>query len=195
MVGLGNVWRFPYLCYKNGGGVFLIIYITTMIFCGLPIVLQEVVIGQYLGEGGSIIIGKICPILKGVGMSTMVMVTYYNIYYCVIISWSMYYFIASFTTIPDVPWNTCRGWWNSPNCWSLKKMENGSTTTNLSDEKVASVIEFWKGRVFNIDFVVITKNKSGGTLPPILWATETNVFFNKRTEKIIEGDLFLKPKT
>ena len=147
MVGLGNVWRFPYLCYKNGGGVFLIIYITTMIFCGLPIVLQEVVIGQYLGEGGSIIIGKVCPILKGVGMSTMVMVTYYNIYYCVIISWSMYYFIASFTTIPDVPWNTCKGWWNSPNCWLAKKTENGSTSTNVSNEKVASVIEFWKNRV------------------------------------------------
>ena len=37
----------------------------------------------------------------------MVMVTYYNIYYCVIVGWSLYYFIASFTAIPDLPWNTC----------------------------------------------------------------------------------------
>ena len=43
----------------------------------------------------------------GVGIATMVMVLYYNIYYCIIVSWSLYYFIASFVSIPDVPWNTC----------------------------------------------------------------------------------------
>ena len=35
------------------------------------------------------------------------MVTYYNVYYCVIVCWSLYYFIASFVSIPDLPWNTC----------------------------------------------------------------------------------------
>ena len=44
---------------------------------------------------------------SGVGIATMVMVTYYNIYYCVIVGWSVYYFIASFVAIPDLPWNTC----------------------------------------------------------------------------------------
>ena len=143
-----DVWRFPYLCYKNGGGVFLIIYFICMLFCGVPIFLQEVAIGQYLGAGGMTMIAKICPILKGkyilnmnskkyftvnkmfvsiilififqdiiiclsftlflgVGIATMVMVLYYNIYYCIIVSWSLYYFIASFVSIPDVPWNTC----------------------------------------------------------------------------------------
>ena len=155
MVGLGNVWRFPYLCYKNGGGVFLIIYVITMVFCGIPIVLQEVIVGQYFGEGGGTIIGKLCPILKGVGFSTMVMVTYYNIYYCVIISWSLYYLIASFVAIPDVPWNTCAGWWNSKNCWMPMDINNSSShlsdNGNVSDEKVAAVIEFWKVRVLRIN--------------------------------------------
>ena len=148
-VGLGNVWRFPYLCYKNGGGVFLVIYLTTMIVCGIPIVLQEVVIGQFLGEGGSTMIGKVCPILKGVGISTMVMVTYYNIYYCVIISWSLFYFIASFSSIPDVPWNTCDGWWNSQNsCW-LQNMTNSNDATDGT--KIPAVIEFWNNRVLQIN--------------------------------------------
>ena len=44
---------------------------------------------------------------SGVGIATMVMVTYYNIYYCVIVAWSLYYFVASFVAIPDLPWNTC----------------------------------------------------------------------------------------
>lgn len=43
----------------------------------------------------------------GVGIATMVMVTYYNVYYCVIVAWSLYYFVASFVAIPDLPWNTC----------------------------------------------------------------------------------------
>ena len=148
-VGLGNVWRFPYLCYKNGGGVFLVIYLITMVLCGIPIVLQEVVIGQYLGEGGSTMIGKVCPILKGVGISTMVMVTYYNIYYCVIISWSLYYFIASFSAIPNVPWNTCEGWWNSKDsCW----LQNATTSKSEGiDVKTPAVIEFWNNRVLQIN--------------------------------------------
>ena len=43
---------------------------------------------------------------SGVGIATLVMVTYYNIYYCVIVAWSLYYFVASFVAIPDLPWNT-----------------------------------------------------------------------------------------
>ena len=39
---------------------------------------------------------------SGVGIATMVMVTYYNIYYCVIVAWSLYYFVASFVAIPDL---------------------------------------------------------------------------------------------
>ena len=51
---------------------------------------------------------KSCSLLfSGVGIATMVMVTYYNIYYCVIVAWSLYYFVASFVAIPDLPWNTC----------------------------------------------------------------------------------------
>ena len=46
-VGLGNVWRFPYMAYKNGGAVFLIPYFTCMFVIGLTSVLIESTIGQY----------------------------------------------------------------------------------------------------------------------------------------------------
>ena len=52
-------------------GVFLIIYFISMIFCGIPIFLLEVAIGQYLGSGGMTAISQLVPILKGLVISVV----------------------------------------------------------------------------------------------------------------------------
>ena len=64
-VGLGNIWRFPYLCYKSGGGAFLIPYLIMLFLCGLPLLFMELTVGQYTRRGPIGALGKICPILKG----------------------------------------------------------------------------------------------------------------------------------
>jgi len=153
-VGLGNVWRFPYLCYKNGGGAFLIIYFTAMIFCGIPIFFQEVAMGQYLGSGGMTLVAQICPMLKGVGIATMAVVFFLDIYYCVIIAWTFFYLFATFSELPGLPWDTCDGWWNSEACF--KGSEN-TTESKLRLENFTAMLghnatltpveEFWQNRV------------------------------------------------
>ena len=84
-----------------------------MIFCGIPVFFQEVAIGQYLGSGGMTLVAQLCPLLKGVGIATMCLVFFLDIYYCVIIAWTFFYMIATFTAIPELPWDTCGKWFKN----------------------------------------------------------------------------------
>nr|CAH0103165.1 unnamed protein product [Daphnia galeata] len=149
-VGLGNIWRFPYLCYKNGGGAFLIAYFVAMVFCGIPIFYAEVALGQYLGVGGMTFIGQIVPIMKGVGFATMVVVVLIDIYYTIIIAWTLFYLIASFTALPSLPWAGCNNTWNTPNCYVPTEITNLTFGVSISNSSVSAVEEFWTERVLGI---------------------------------------------
>ncbi|XP_037799884.1 sodium-dependent serotonin transporter-like, partial [Penaeus monodon] len=63
-VDLGNVWRFPYICYQNGGGAFLVPYCIMLVFGGLPLFFMELALGQYHRNGCLTVWRRICPMLK-----------------------------------------------------------------------------------------------------------------------------------
>uniref|UniRef100_A0A8C5ZCZ9 Transporter n=1 Tax=Marmota marmota marmota TaxID=9994 RepID=A0A8C5ZCZ9_MARMA len=141
-VGLGNVWRFPYLCYKNGGGAFLIPYFIFLFGSGLPVFFLEVIIGQYTSEGGITCWEKICPLFSGIGYASVVIVSLLNVYYIIILAWATYYLFHSFQK--DLPWAHCNHSWNTPHCLEDTLRKNQSLWLTISTHNYTSpVIEFW----------------------------------------------------
>jgi len=157
-VGLGNVWRFPYLCFKNGGGAFLIPYFFSMLVCGIPLFFLEVSVGQYLGVGGMSVVGQLAPIFKGVGYSAIMMVFLENVYYIIVVTWTLFYLFQTFTDLPSLPWSDCskgNGTWANEKCWDsdsgIPYEESLAAQNNISEKDTETAVEqFWSNEVLHI---------------------------------------------
>ncbi|XP_067010554.1 sodium-dependent dopamine transporter isoform X2 [Anabrus simplex] len=124
-VDLANVWRFPYLCYKNGGGAFLVPYCIMLFVGGIPLFYMELALGQFHRKGAITCWGRIVPLFKGIGYAVALIAFYVDFYYNVIIAWALRYFFASFTSL--LPWTTCDNSWNTPLCRPITALLNNQT--------------------------------------------------------------------
>ncbi|KAK6195234.1 hypothetical protein SNE40_000705 [Patella caerulea] len=167
-VGFGNVWRFPYLCYKNGGGAFLIPYLIAVVTVGFPIKFLEVSLGQFMQQGG-IGMWNICPLMKGVAVCTSIFAFLELAYYVVIFAWVLLYLGSTFSD--PLPWSNCNNTWNTVNCFAGSSDNGDRITENstfynwtyLSDTNITNVtglnltlnridpsVEFWRHYVLEI---------------------------------------------
>jgi len=141
------MWRFPYLAYKSGGGAFLIPYLVMLLLCGIPLLYMELAVGQYTRRGPIGALGKICPLLKGAGLSTVIMSFLLTTYYNVIMSWALFYLVYSFS--PSLPWETCDNYWNSPSCRPIKSNVTMDLTTEMNNTH-SSTQEFYDLRMLRM---------------------------------------------
>ncbi|KAL4713244.1 hypothetical protein ACJJTC_013174 [Scirpophaga incertulas] len=108
-VGLGNVWRFPFVAYQNGGGAFLIPYIIVLFLVGKPMYYLECVLGQFSTKN-SVKVWVLSPALKGTGYAQALTCGYILSYYVAIIALCLYYLAMSFTD--PLPWAVCLPTWD-----------------------------------------------------------------------------------
>ncbi|XP_072366051.1 sodium-dependent neutral amino acid transporter B(0)AT1-like [Scyliorhinus torazame] len=104
-VGLGNVWRFPYLCQSHGGGAFMIPFLILLVFEGVPLLHLEFAIGQRLRKGSVGVWSSIHPYLKGMGIASMLVSFLIGLYYNSIIALVLWYIFNSFQE--PLPWSKC----------------------------------------------------------------------------------------
>ncbi|XP_053702467.1 sodium- and chloride-dependent GABA transporter 3-like [Synchiropus splendidus] len=145
IIGPGNVWRFPYLCYRNGGGVFFIPYFLFMCTCGIPLFFLETALGQYTGQGGITCWRKICPLFQGMGYASHLIIAFGATSYIIIIAWAFFYLFMSFSS--ELPWATCGNYWNTDSCADFS---SHNLSMAFKQNSTLPVLEFWQRRVLNI---------------------------------------------
>lgn len=93
-VGLGNIWRFPYLAAKDGGGLFLVIYLVLAFTFGFALLTTEIAIGRKTKQSPLTAYGKIHKKCKFLGVIASLVPVIIMPYYCVIGGWVVKYFLA-----------------------------------------------------------------------------------------------------
>ena len=96
-VGLGNIWRFPYLAAKDGGGVFLLCYLILALTFGFTLLVTEIAIGRKTGKSPLTAYGEIHPKIGWLGIFASVIPALILPYYCAIGGWVLKY-LASYLT-------------------------------------------------------------------------------------------------
>lgn len=96
-VGLGNIWRFSYVVYSNGGGTFFIPYLIAIAILGIPFLILEYGIGYSFKDSFTNVVKRINPKLEFISWFLLLFVFIILIYYTAILSWDLSYLTSSFT--------------------------------------------------------------------------------------------------
>lgn len=96
-IGLGNVWRFPYITYENGGGAFLIPYFIALLTAGIPLMILEYGLGRRMQAGAPTAFAKVRKGTEWVGWLALMVVMLIFFYYPVIMAWCVDYVTYAFS--------------------------------------------------------------------------------------------------
>jgi SNF family Na+-dependent transporter len=102
-VGLGNLWRFPAMAFRNGGGAFFIPYFVALISAGIPLMIVEYAIGQKFQGGAPKALAAITSKFRWVGWFALLVGTTIVLYYVVVMAYAWHYAVASWTVAWDRP--------------------------------------------------------------------------------------------
>ena len=121
-VGLGNIWRYSYVVYSNGGGTFFIPYLIAILVMGIPFLILEYGLGYKYRNSFSNLLKAINPKFEYVSWLLVIFVFIVVIYYMVILSWDFLYLGSSFTFL----------WGNDSISFFTQYIGGGSDFSNMT---------------------------------------------------------------
>lgn len=95
-IGLGNIWRFPYMAYENGGGAFFIPYLFAMLTAGIPFMIMEFTLGHKLRSAAPRAFAKLGAKYEWLGWFQVFIAAVIAVYYVAVIGWAISYLGFSF---------------------------------------------------------------------------------------------------
>lgn len=124
-IGIGNVWRFPYLVGQYGGGAFVFAYLVCLLLVSMPLYLMELGLGQYTRVGAVETLNMIRPRWRSLGWAQVGLVTLILSYYNVLLAYACVYIIASCED--PLPWVSM----GSESYWNVDVLNKYSTGSEL----------------------------------------------------------------
>ncbi|NLP38308.1 MAG: sodium-dependent transporter, partial [Corynebacterium pollutisoli] len=128
-VGLGNIWRFPYVAYDNGGGAFLLPYLIALLTAGIPLLFLDYALGHRYRGSAPLTFRRIKSWAEPVGWIQVGVSFFITIYYAAIIGWAALYAIKSFN----------KAWGDDPNEYFFGEFLQMDATTNFSTDFVPQI--------------------------------------------------------
>ena len=130
-VGLGNIWRFPYATYENGGGAFIIPYIVALLTAGIPLLFLDFAIGHRHRGGAPLSFRRLNKHFETFGWWQVMVNVIIGVYYAVVLGWAAIYTYFSFT----------KTWGDKPADFFIGEfLKAGDIANGLSFEFVGMVI-------------------------------------------------------
>ncbi|MBU1112741.1 MAG: sodium-dependent transporter [Candidatus Omnitrophica bacterium] len=190
-IGLGNIWRFSYLCYKNGGGAFLIPYLIALFIVGIPLMILEIGLGHKMRGSAPAAFASISKKWEWLGWWQVIFVMFgIVLYYSVVISWCLSFLFFSFKL----------SWLPDPNSFFFNQFLMASSGPfdigQLRTPIVFSLLLVW---LFNwlIVFSGVTKGLERANkifMPLLFFLTAIIVFWGLRLPGAAEGlKVYLRP--
>ncbi|CAF3110744.1 unnamed protein product [Rotaria sp. Silwood2] len=135
LIGLGSLYRFPYLAFENGGAAFVFPYILICLLCGIPLLIMETALGQF-SRKGPVGCWEFAPAMRGIGIASVIISFFGALYYVMIMVWGGLYLVHSFCSIGSrLPWSDDVG---------------DLAIKNNKTKLVNSVQQFWNTTILNI---------------------------------------------
>lgn len=134
-VGLGNIWRFPYMLGENGGAAFLLVYISCILFLGIPVMITEFFIGRYSRKNAAGAFKVMAPGTKWsvIGYNGVAAAFLILGYYAVVSGWTLEYIVQAFSG-------------------SLE----GKNATDFADEFTAFSTDVFRPILWTVVFIALT---------------------------------------